>query len=428
VAEAATPQNIVIGGAAGAFPADDRLGRRDRGVSLEAVLMFGLIFMWTPPHFWALALFMKSDYDEAGVPMLTVTHGRAETRRQIWIYTVLLAPWRWAGLHLDRRAGLPGRAVVLNASSSRAPGDLAARRGMAEADGFACRKAVLPLVAELSFPAFRRAAAEARCACFGSGGLRPCRSRKTHELHTPPLRPQPRRGAVLVGFHRHRLRPDRRQGPRGASMEASTTSRACRSRRSWRSRADGDDADQKVVTAPVSAWSSSWARSPGRRCRFTTGSAGSRAWRHTNVAEEAATTDPRPDHQACASTPPGARHAVGVPPVEREMEMRIGETGLAFYEAYNPTDRPVAGTASYNVAPFEAGRLFSPRSPASASRAGAAARRAGADAGHLLRRPRDRGRPDAKHVPHHAVLHVPRRSTCPKTTGALDRSNRTAAN
>ncbi|MGV6812042.1 MAG: heme o synthase [Brevirhabdus sp.] len=87
-----TPQNIVIGGAAGAFPPMIGWAVATGGVSLESVLMFMLIFMWTPPHFWALALFMKSDYSDAGVPMLTVTHGRRETRKQILVYTVLLAP------------------------------------------------------------------------------------------------------------------------------------------------------------------------------------------------------------------------------------------------------------------------------------------------------------------------------------------------
>ena len=56
------------------------------------VVLFLIIFMWTPPHFWALALFMKEDYSNAGVPMLTVTHGRKSTRKHIWVYTVLLAP------------------------------------------------------------------------------------------------------------------------------------------------------------------------------------------------------------------------------------------------------------------------------------------------------------------------------------------------
>lgn len=86
-----TPQNIVIGGAAGAFPPMIGWAVATGGVSIESVLMFCLTFMWTPPHFWALALFMRSDYDDAGVPMLTVTHGRKTTRLHILVYTLLLA-------------------------------------------------------------------------------------------------------------------------------------------------------------------------------------------------------------------------------------------------------------------------------------------------------------------------------------------------
>ena len=85
-----TPQNIVIGGAAGAFPPVIGWIVATGSFSVEAWLMFALIFMWTPPHFWALALFMRSDYDDAEVPMLTVTHGRPSTRRHILIYTILL--------------------------------------------------------------------------------------------------------------------------------------------------------------------------------------------------------------------------------------------------------------------------------------------------------------------------------------------------
>jgi len=87
-----TPQNIVIGGAAGAFPPMIGWVAVTGHVSIEAVLMFALIFMWTPPHFWALALFMNEDYSKAGVPMLTVTHGRKTTRRHILVYTILLVP------------------------------------------------------------------------------------------------------------------------------------------------------------------------------------------------------------------------------------------------------------------------------------------------------------------------------------------------
>ena len=91
-----TPQNIVIGGAAGAFPPMIGWACATGGVSVESVLMFLLIFMWTPPHFWALALFMKDDYSKAGVPMLTVTHGRPATRKHILAYTLLLAPFSLA--------------------------------------------------------------------------------------------------------------------------------------------------------------------------------------------------------------------------------------------------------------------------------------------------------------------------------------------
>ena len=86
-----TPQNIVIGGAAGAFPPMIGWAVATSGISLESILMFSLIFLWTPPHFWALALFMRDDYENARVPMLTVTHGRRSTRNHIFFYTILLA-------------------------------------------------------------------------------------------------------------------------------------------------------------------------------------------------------------------------------------------------------------------------------------------------------------------------------------------------
>jgi protoheme IX farnesyltransferase len=140
----ATPQNIVIGGAAGAFPPMIGWAAATGSVSIEAVLMFGLIFMWTPPHFWALALFMKSDYHKADVPMLTVTHGRTETRRQIMIYTVLLVPVA-LGLALTPIAG-PAyllTAVVLNAIFVKGAWDIWNRSEVAaEADGYVVEKKV----------------------------------------------------------------------------------------------------------------------------------------------------------------------------------------------------------------------------------------------------------------------------------------------
>jgi heme o synthase len=87
-----TPQNIVIGGAAGALPPMIGWASVTGGVTLEPVLLFLIIFFWTPPHFWALSLYRAQDYARAGVPMLPVVAGEAETRRQILLYSLLLAP------------------------------------------------------------------------------------------------------------------------------------------------------------------------------------------------------------------------------------------------------------------------------------------------------------------------------------------------
>ncbi|MGE0524008.1 MAG: heme o synthase [Variibacter sp.] len=87
-----TSQNIVIGGAAGAFPPIIGWVAKTGSLDLEPILLFLIIFFWTPPHFWALALSRAQEYARAGVPMLPVTAGEAATRRQILFYTVLLAP------------------------------------------------------------------------------------------------------------------------------------------------------------------------------------------------------------------------------------------------------------------------------------------------------------------------------------------------
>ncbi|RUO97319.1 heme o synthase [Hyphomicrobium sp.] len=87
-----TPYNIVIGGAAGAFPPMIGWAAVTGDVSLDSLLLFLIIFMWTPPHFWALSLYRCRDYERVGVPMLPVVSGLKETRRQILIYSVLLVP------------------------------------------------------------------------------------------------------------------------------------------------------------------------------------------------------------------------------------------------------------------------------------------------------------------------------------------------
>ena len=93
-----TPQNIVIGGAAGAFPPVIGWAAVTGDVALLPVLLFTLIFAWTPPHFWALSMFVRTDYAKAGVPMLPVTHGFTVTRQQLFAYTIVMAatavaPW-----------------------------------------------------------------------------------------------------------------------------------------------------------------------------------------------------------------------------------------------------------------------------------------------------------------------------------------------
>jgi heme o synthase len=85
-----TPQNIVIGGAAGAVPPLVAWAAVTGGLSGMAFYMFAIVFFWTPPHFWALSLLMKDEYAKAGIPMLPVVRGEEETRRQILLYTVLL--------------------------------------------------------------------------------------------------------------------------------------------------------------------------------------------------------------------------------------------------------------------------------------------------------------------------------------------------
>jgi protoheme IX farnesyltransferase len=85
-----TPQNIVIGGAAGAIPPLVGWAAARGSVSWTAVYLFAIVFYWTPPHFWALSLLMKDDYARVGIPMMPVVRGERETRRQILLYTLLL--------------------------------------------------------------------------------------------------------------------------------------------------------------------------------------------------------------------------------------------------------------------------------------------------------------------------------------------------
>ena len=107
-----TPQNIVIGGAAGAFPPMVGWAAVTGTISLESIALFLIIFLWTPPHFWALALYKQSDYGAAGIPMMPNVKGVASTKRQIFAYTVLLAASALLPSILGF-AGLPYTAVAV---------------------------------------------------------------------------------------------------------------------------------------------------------------------------------------------------------------------------------------------------------------------------------------------------------------------------
>ncbi|WP_374443506.1 heme o synthase [Stella sp.] len=111
-----TPQNIVIGGAAGAFPPMIGWAAVTGDVSLFPVLLFAIIFFWTPPHFWALALYRSGDYERAGVPMMPNVAGARETQRQILLYTLVLVPVTLAPWLLGFLGGIYATvAIVLGA-------------------------------------------------------------------------------------------------------------------------------------------------------------------------------------------------------------------------------------------------------------------------------------------------------------------------
>ena len=167
-----TPQNIVIGGAAGAFPPMIGWVAVTGSVSVEAVLMFMLIFMWTPPHFWALALLMNEDYSKAGVPMLTVTHGKKVTRNHILVYTIALVPFALgAGLTSIGGPLYLAISVVLNAGFLWGAWRIWRRDEVqAVADGYAVEKQVFKFSLLYLFLHFGAFLAEAALKPYGLGG------------------------------------------------------------------------------------------------------------------------------------------------------------------------------------------------------------------------------------------------------------------
>lgn len=167
-----TPQNIVIGGAAGAFPPMVGWAVATGSVSVESLLMFALIFMWTPPHFWALALFVKTDYGDAGVPMLTETHGRRATRNHILGYTIALVPVA-IGIAFTSIGGPVYLAVsvALNAWFLKGAYEIWTRSEEAtEADSHAVERRVFKISLYYLFLHFGALLVEATLRSYGLGG------------------------------------------------------------------------------------------------------------------------------------------------------------------------------------------------------------------------------------------------------------------
>jgi protoheme IX farnesyltransferase len=135
-----TPQNIVIGGAAGAFPPMIGWAAVTGSVSVESIVLFLIIFFWTPPHFWALALVKSDDYARAGVPMLPVVAGEAETRRQILVYSLILAPLGVAPAFLGHAGLVYGAAATILGVVFVAMAFEIWRKGSGEAGASAARR------------------------------------------------------------------------------------------------------------------------------------------------------------------------------------------------------------------------------------------------------------------------------------------------
>jgi heme o synthase len=131
-----TPQNIVIGGAAGALPPMIGWAAATGSIAIEPALLFLIIFFWTPPHFWALSLFRSEDYARAGIPMLPVVAGEAATRRQILVYALVLAPLGAAPWFLGYAGAVYGIVAVISGAAIVA----LAFRLRAEANGHSASK------------------------------------------------------------------------------------------------------------------------------------------------------------------------------------------------------------------------------------------------------------------------------------------------
>ena len=331
-----TPQNIVIGGAAGALPPMIGWAAVTGDVSLTSVALFAIIFFWTPPHFWALALFRAKDYENVGVPMLPVTAGPAATRLQILIYTVLLLPVSLlpvlvgsSGLFYGVIAGVLGSGFLLHALRLWQDGT---QRSATKTFRFS----ILYLFGLFGALAADRLLTSSLAVWRDDGhGRADTRSAPppAAKEHRPRRRSASPGGAVLRDHHGQAQRQRRMTSKSGKKLITAFGAFG-------------------VILAMVGLTAASV---PLYRlfCQVT-GYGGT-----TQVAQEVV---------------PGAvdrmirvRFDAGIgdelpwrfQPVQREIEIPIGEETLAFYRAANLSDRPIVGSSTFNVTPHKAGPYFS---------------------------------------------------------------------
>ena len=336
-----TPQNIVIGGAAGAFPPMIGWAAVTGGIDLTAVALFGIIFLWTPPHFWALALVRSSDYEAANVPMLPVVAGARSTRRQIVAYTLLLLPVSLAPC-------VTGAAGAVYGIGALVAGVLLA------AGAFRVLIDHSPAAAKRLFGA---------SIIYLSRSLRSCsqttrgRSRSCHEgwCRERPGQRAPAQDSQLRPWWRAACARDpvlphhhRQDGGRVGWLPARPTPPA--------------NARAGAARRPRSSWAAWVCGMVGLAfgavplyklfCQAT-GFGGT-----TQVAEEA----PVEIGERVVTVRFNADTARDLPwyfkPEQREIKVRVGEMAMAVYTAQNQSDRALIGSSTFNVTPVKAGAYF----------------------------------------------------------------------
>jgi cytochrome c oxidase assembly protein Cox11 len=358
-----TPQNIVIGGAAGAFPPMIGWAAVTGSIAVEPILLFLIIFFWTPPHFWALSLIRAEEYARAGVPMLPVVSGAAETRRQILIYTLVLAPvgaspwlagfatWAYGVVAVAAGAWMIFAAWRLY----RAPDGGAADRLASGCSG--CRSSTCLCC----LPRCWSSAAQSRISAGFShehGDERTAADRAGHRAHRGAEAAAPcafdrawiDAGCVgRAGVHRYRRqartrRPQSTVVKRGMAQIRSETT--VRRRDLFVAAACGAAVAMMVGASYAAVPLYDWF------CRVT----------GFNGTTQVATSLPSGVLDHTVTVRFDANIGPGLPwrfePEVNSIEVRLGEVVTVNYRVINQTAREITASAAYNVAPLNLGSFF----------------------------------------------------------------------